>query len=101
MTGEVLLLKREPEIVRDMYAVAVIWQSDRATVGHILFNLAPIVSPFLARDYKAVAEITGPRVNRGAGYGMEVPCIYRLYSRQRYIDHAKEAILKLLNDCLL
>ena len=79
VTGEVLLLiklKREPENVHDKYAVAVIRQSDRATVGHIPYNLAPIVSPFLARDYnKAVAEVTGPRVNRGAGYGMEVPCI--------------------------
>ena len=40
-------------------------------------------------------------MNRGAGYGMEVPCIYRLYGRRRYIDRAKEAMLKLLNDCLL
>ena len=31
--------------------------------------------------------------NRGAGY--------RLYGRQRYVDRAKEAILKLLNECLL
>ena len=31
----------EPENVRDKYAVAVIRQSDRATVGHILYNLYP------------------------------------------------------------
>ena len=43
--AEVLLLTREPENVRDKYAVAVIRQ------------------------------VTGPRVNRGAGYGMEVPRI--------------------------
>ena len=85
-----------------MYMTAVIRPSDRAIIGHIPYNLAPIVLPFLARNFnKAVAEVTGPRVNRGVGYGMEVPCIYRFYGRQRYVDRAKEAILKLLNDCLL
>ena len=68
MTGEALLLTREPENVRDKYAVAVIRQ------------------------------VTGLRVNQGAGYGIEVPCLYR---RQRNLDRAKEAILKLRNDCLL
>ena len=93
------VVKREPVNVRDKYAMAVIRQSDGAIVGHIPYNLAPIVSPFLARDYnKAVTEVTSPRVNRGAGYGMEVLCIYRLYGSQRYVDCAVEAILKLLND---
>ena len=31
----------EPENVRDKYTVAVIRQSDGATVGHILYNLYP------------------------------------------------------------
>ena len=58
--AEVLLLKREPENVHDKYAVAVIMRSDNTTVGHIPYNLAPIVSPFLARNVnKAVAEVTG------------------------------------------
>ena len=102
VTGEVLLLKREPDNIHDKYAVVVVRQSDRTTVGHIPYNLAPIVSPFLVRDFnKAVAEVTSPGLNRGAGYGMEVPCIYRLYGQQRYVDRAKESIQKLLNDCLL
>ena len=89
--SEVMLLKREPENVHGKYAVAVIRQSDKATVGHTLHNLALIVSPFLARDFnKAVAEVIGPRVSWGAGYGMEVMCTYRLYGRQRYVDRAKK-----------
>ena len=28
----------------------------------------------------------GERVNRGAGYGLEVPCVYRLYGPRVYID---------------
>ena len=30
------------------------------------------------RENKAFAEITGAKVNSGAGYGLEVPCVYRL-----------------------
>ena len=102
VVGEVLLLKREPDNAHDRYSVAVVRQSDRATVGHIPYNLAPIISPFLARDFnKGVAEITGSRVNRGAGYGIEVPCTYRLYGNRRYVERAEEAILKLLNGSLL
>ena len=49
---------------------------DNEVVGHIPYNLAPKVSAFLKRDdNKGFAEITG--MNRGAGYGLEVPCVYR------------------------
>ena len=50
VTCEVLLLKRELDNIHDKLAVAFVRQSDRATVGHIPYNLVPIVSPFLARD---------------------------------------------------
>ena len=43
---------------------------------HIPHKLAPIVYiTFLATNFnRAVAEVTGPRVNRSAGSGMEVLC---------------------------
>ena len=60
-------------------------------VGHILYNLAPKVSAFLKRDVnKGFAEITG--MNRGAGYGLEVPCVYRLYGLKVYVNKLKEFI---------
>ena len=47
---------------------------DNNVVGHIPYNLAPKVSALLKRDFnKGFAEITGERVDRGAGYGLEVP----------------------------
>ncbi len=74
--GEGLLLKREPDNIRHQSAVAVI--RDGEVVGHVPYNLAPTVSQFLRRDCnKAFVEVTGDRVNRGAGYGVEVPCVYR------------------------
>ena len=43
-------------------------------VGHIPYNLAPIVKMVLG-----FAEVTRTRVNRGAGYGLEIPCKYSFY----------------------
>ena len=66
--------------------MAVINKED-AVVGHVPFNLAPIISYFLQRDFnKASSEITGDRINRGVGYGLEVPCVYRLYGSKAYVD---------------
>ena len=49
-------------------------------VGHLPYNIAPTVSHFLKRSVnKGMVEVTGRRINRGAGYGMEIPCKYRLY----------------------
>ena len=59
-------------------------------VGHIPYNLAPKISAFLRRDVnKAFAEVTGARVNRGAGYGLEIPCIYRLYGPKSYVERMR------------
>ena len=41
---------------------------------------------------KDVAKVTGDRVNRGAGYGPEVPCIYRSYGPKTYLDKVREVL---------
>ena len=35
-------------------------------------------------------EVTDRKVNRGAGYGLEVPCIYRLFGPKAYTDRMKD-----------
>ena len=86
--GEVLLLQREPDNSQDKLAVAVL-KSGRV-VGHVPKNLAPIFSPFLKRSCnKAVVEITGNRLNRGAGHGLEAPCVYRLYGPDAYLQRVR------------
>ena len=83
--GEILALRREPNNVVDSLAVAVTKSGE--IVGHVPYNIAPLLSKFLKRDVnKAVAEVTGDRVNRGAGYGLEIPCVYKLYGPKAYID---------------
>ena len=93
--GETLLLRREPDNLKDMSAVAVV--NDGEVVGHIPYNMSNIVSQFLRRDYnKAFAEVTGDKVNRGARYGLEIPCIYRLYGPEPYLKKLRE-VLQALN----
>ena len=94
--GQVLILKREPSNYKDKHAVAVL--NDDVIVGHVPFNLAPRFSQFLRREVnKAYAEVTGEKLNKGAGYVLEIPCLYRLYGPKVYIDKMKE-LLKDLRD---
>ena len=89
--GEVLLLQREPDNGEDKLAVAVL-KSGRV-VGHAPKNLAPVFSPFLRRSCnKAVVQITGERVNRGAGYGLEAPCVYCLFGPDTFLQRVRELL---------
>ena len=83
--GQTLLVKREPTNSKDNNAVGVFLED--VIVGHVPYNLAPRFSQFLRRDVnKAFAEVTGGKVNQGGGYGLEVPCVYRLYGPKVYIE---------------
>ena len=95
------ILKREPNNKKDENAVAVVRHlpshvsKRRATelnhsntadeyedeiLGHILLRISTFVSRFLKRlTNKGKVVITGKRVNRGAGYGLEIPCKYIFY----------------------
>lgn len=49
-------------------------------VGHIPLQMSQYVSKFLKqRTNNGKAIITGKRVNRGADYGLEIPCSYIFY----------------------
>lgn len=90
--GEALTLRRESSNPKDPFAVAVCIE-DEAVVGHVPFSLAPTVSRFLQRECNsASARVEGPPVNRGGGFGMEVPCVYRLCGPKPYIDRVKELL---------
>ena len=62
-------------------------------VGHVPANLAVLFSHFLFRTCnKGKAEVTGARLNRGAGYGLEIPCKYRLYGPAAYLERLETII---------
>ena len=98
--GEVLPLEREPANPEDKCAVAI--KKCGGTVGHVPFNLAPVVSAFLKRaSNKGLVEVTGNRVNRGAGYGLEIPCKYHFYGSTSYIERLATIVDKQHADGLL
>ena len=35
-------------------------------------------------------RVTGGKVNRGAGYGLEIPCVYQFNGPKPYIDKLRE-----------
>ena len=89
--GQTLLVRREPTNSKDKNAVSVYLED--MIVGHVPQNLAARLSLFLRRDMnKAFAEVKGDRINRGAGYGLEVPCVYRLYGPKMYTERMKELV---------
>ena len=94
--GEMLLLQQEPTNPKDLSAVAVMKEDE--IVGHVPYNITSLLSTFLKRDCsKGFAEVTGNALNRGAGYGMEVPCKYRLYGPCEYIAKLREYIQSLVD----
>ena len=75
---------------------------DDLVVGHVPYNLAPIISQFLKRDINnAFAEVKSKPINRGAGFGLEISCVYYLYGPKIYIDKMKEIVDALSSDGLL
>jgi len=98
--SKVLPLRREPENEVDDNTVAII--KDREVVGHVPFNLTRPISQFLYRDVNVgFVEVTGENVNRGAGYGVKLPCKYRLYGPAAYIMKLEELITCLKDKKLL
>ena len=47
---------------------------------------------FKRANHKATAEICGKRINRGSGLGLELPVIYKIYDKRKYLDRLDELI---------
>ena len=62
-------------------------------VGHVPRNFSARLIQFLRRDVNKVSvEVTGQYVNRGAGYGLEITCTYRLYGPPAYINRMQDLV---------
>ncbi len=56
-------------------------------------KLSVMFSQFLSKTCnKGTVEVTAAKVNRGAGYGLEIPCKYRLYSPTAYLKRLEKII---------
>ena len=92
--GECLMLRPEPDNPVDQSAVAVIKHGQ--VVGHVPHNAAPVIAHFLRRGCnKGFVTVDGVKLNRGAGYGLEIPCTYRFYGPKPYTDRLQEVVLSM------
>ena len=66
---------------------------DGCVVGHVRRTVSPMVSFFLGKDGSVgLCEVTGAMVNRAAGFGLEIPCVYRFYGHLAYIERLKNLL---------
>ena len=99
VVNEILQLRQEPNNLKDNEAVAVV--KDGVVVGHVPRLLSSTVFHFLSRECNnGSVKITGPRVNRGAGYGLEVPCIYCFYGPSKYLKVLQARFNEYQSNCV-
>ena len=65
------------------------------------FNLLLILSAFQKRAVKkGLVEVTGLKVNQGAGYSLDILCNYHFYGSQTYIQKHQTLVKNnILMDC--
>ena len=86
---------REPENTHDKNAVAVkkVRRNYSWTYPKKIY-VQPYIS-FLTNDVnKAVCKVTGKHLNRGAGMGLEVPCMYKFAGQESSIESLRTAIYR-------
>ena len=75
----------------DDFAVAIKFE-DRI-VEHVPKNLSKIMNHFTKIPSCSLrCKVTGKRVNRGAGYGLEIPVVYELIGTGKAVDWGKKTL---------
>ena len=95
--GEVLDLIHKPNNEHDKNAIAMIKDNDVA--GHVPRALAStkqgtgiIRHFFTKKGSKGQVQVVGKAVNRGGGYEMEIPCVYKFTGQPRNVDMLKKIL---------
>ena len=95
--GETYSFTREPGNEQDCNAVAVMYE-DRV-VGHIRLAISKCISLFFTLPGSFFeTKVTGKRINRGGGYGLEVPCKYRISGQEKAVDWIKRKATTFLQE---
>ena len=96
LIGENLACRKEPDNPVDEKAIALIRIDSlgkETVVGHLPENISKLCFLFLKVPYTSIkAEVTGKRVNRGGGYGLEVPVIYYFTGPGKLVNWIKEKL---------
>ena len=93
--GEVLVCTRETDNPHDNYAVSIIRNS--YVVDHVPLGLSKTFSNFLFLPASTMlCIITGNRLNRGAGLGLEIPVMYQGRGHEKALQWLEKTITKIL-----
>ena len=87
---------REPENTHNKNAVAVKKSKKELELDISQKNyVPPYISSFSTNDVnKAVCKVTGKHLNRGAGMGLEVLCMYKFAGQESSIESLRTAIYR-------
>ena len=78
-------LKSENENQHDKFAVAIVLEE--RIVGHVPKHLSKIFHQFVKIPNCIIGcKVTGKRVNRGAGCGVEIPVQYRFIGAKKEVE---------------
>ena len=92
---EQFCLKSENENRHDKFAVAIVLEE--RIVGHVPKNLSKIFHQFMKIPNSTIGcKLIGKRVNREAGYGLEIPVQYRFIGAEKAVEWAENNIKKFL-----
>ena len=93
---ENLELVPEEDNEHDDFAVAIKFEDH--IVEHVPKNLSKIMNRFTKIPCCSLrCKVTGKRVNRGAGYGLEIPVVYKLIGPEKAVDWGDKNIKKILD----
>ena len=93
--GEVLVCTRETDNPHDNYAASIICNS--YVIGHVPLGLSRTFSNFLSLPASTMlCIVTGKRLNRGTGLGLEIPVMYQARGHEKTIQWLEKTITKIL-----
>ena len=94
---EKFFLKSVNENQHEKFAVAIVLKE--RIVWHVPKNLSKIFHQFKKIPYCTIGcKVTGKRVNRGAGYGFEIPVQYRFIGAKKAVKWAEKNIKKVFEN---
>ena len=93
--GAVLVCTRETDNPHDNYAVSIIRNS--YVVGHVPLGLSKTFSNFLSLPVSTMlCIVTGKRLNRGAGLGLEILVMYQARGHEKASQWLEKTITKIV-----
>ena len=93
--GAVLVCTRETDNPHDNYTVSII--RNLYVVGHVPLGLSKTFSNFLSLPVSTMlCIVTGKRLNRGAGLGLEILVMYQARRHEKALQWLEKTMTKIL-----